>query len=55
MIYKQLGRTGLNVSIIGFGAAPLGNEYGHIDPTEGIRIQKESQFKIEISISRLNK
>ncbi len=31
MIYRQLGRTGLQVSIISFGAAPLGNEYGSIE------------------------
>jgi len=37
MIYKQLGQTGLSVSALGFGAAPLGNEYGQIDPAEGAR------------------
>jgi L-galactose dehydrogenase len=35
--YKSLGRTGLNVSVIGFGASPLGNEFGAIDPAEGQR------------------
>jgi aryl-alcohol dehydrogenase-like predicted oxidoreductase len=35
--YKPLGRTGLNVSVIGFGASPLGNEFGLVDPGEGER------------------
>jgi L-galactose dehydrogenase len=35
--YKPLGRTGLNVSAIGFGASPLGNEFGSVDPDEGQR------------------
>jgi L-galactose dehydrogenase len=37
MIYRVLGNTGLKVSIIGFGAASLGHEYGLIDPDEGNR------------------
>ncbi len=37
MIYKTLGRTGLQVSIVGFGASPLGAEFGSIDPAEGAR------------------
>lgn len=37
MIYKTLGKTGLKVSIIGFGASPLGQEFGSIDPAEGTR------------------
>jgi len=37
MIYKTLGKTGLKVSIIGFGASPLGGEFGSIDPEEGRR------------------
>lgn len=37
MIYKTLGQTGLRVSIIGFGASPLGHEFGTIDPEEGKR------------------
>jgi L-galactose dehydrogenase len=37
MIYKELGKTGLKVSIIGFGASPLGNEFGVADPQEGER------------------
>jgi len=37
MIYKTLGKTGLKVSVIGFGASPLGGEFGSIDPEEGRR------------------
>jgi len=36
MIYKPLGKTGLDVSIIGFGAGPLGNEYGAISNDEAV-------------------
>ena len=35
MIYRRLGKTGLDVSIVGFGASPLGAEFGKIDPEEG--------------------
>ena len=37
MIYNPLGRTGLNVSVVGFGASPLGNVFGEIDINEGQR------------------
>jgi L-galactose dehydrogenase len=37
MIYKTLGKTGLKVSVIGFGASPLGGEFGSVDPAEGRR------------------
>jgi len=37
MIYKALGKTGLTVSIVGFGASPLGGEFGAADPAEGKR------------------
>ena len=37
MNYRQLGKTGLSVSALGFGAASLGDEYGSIDPAEGER------------------
>jgi L-galactose dehydrogenase len=35
--YRSLGGTGLQVSVLGYGAASLGNEYGAIDPAEGQR------------------
>jgi L-galactose dehydrogenase len=35
MIYRTLGKTGLKVSIVGYGASPLGAEFGAIDPAEG--------------------
>ena len=37
MIYRTLGKTGLKVSIVGFGASPLGDEFGAADPAEGKR------------------
>ena len=37
MIYRELGRTGLKVSIVSYGASPLGAEFGQIDPAEGKR------------------
>lgn len=37
MIYRELGQTGLQVSIVGYGASPLGAEFGQIDPAEGAR------------------
>ena len=37
MIYRDLGKTGLRVSILGYGASPLGNEFGTADPKEGSR------------------
>lgn len=37
MDYGTLGRTGLVVSKLGFGASPLGNEFGETDAAEGER------------------
>lgn len=37
MKYRQLGKTGLRISIISFGSATLGNEYGNVDAKEGER------------------
>lgn len=37
MRYRKLGRTDLQTSILGFGAAPLGEEYGPIDVAESER------------------
>jgi len=35
--YRKLGKTGWSVSVIGYGAAPLGGVYGKLDDKEGIR------------------
>jgi L-galactose dehydrogenase len=35
--YRQLGRTDLKVSVLGFGAAPLGDVYGAVDHAEAAR------------------
>jgi L-galactose dehydrogenase len=37
MEYRRLGRTDLQLSVIGFGTAPLGGEYGTLDETEAER------------------
>ncbi len=38
MHMRPLGRTGILVSELGFGAASLGEEYGHIDPAAALRV-----------------
>jgi L-galactose dehydrogenase len=35
MEYRQLGETSLKISIVGFGASPLGNAFRQTDPVEG--------------------
>jgi len=37
MEYRKLGKTDLEISLLGFGASPLGNEFGEIDVAEGER------------------
>ncbi len=37
MEYRELGQTGMKISIIGYGASPLGNVFGPTDEVEGIR------------------
>ncbi len=37
MEYRKLGRTELEVSVLGYGASPLGNEFEEIDAREGER------------------
>lgn len=37
MRYRSLGKTGLNVSLLGFGASPLGDEFRKTDPAEGVK------------------
>ncbi len=34
---RKLGRTGLELSVLGYGASPLGNSFGPIDVAEGHR------------------
>jgi len=37
MKYRPLGCTGLNVSVLGFGASPLGGAFRAIDENDGVR------------------
>jgi L-galactose dehydrogenase len=37
MKYRKLGKTGLEVSVLGFGGSSLGNAFREIDESEGIR------------------
>ena len=37
MIYRTLGRTGPPVSIVSYGASPLGSVFRAIDEADGIR------------------
>src|SRR3984885_9306926 len=37
MEYRKLGQTDLNLSVVGFGSATLGNVFGSIDVGEGLR------------------
>ena len=37
MRYRRLGGTDLQVSVVGFGASPLGDVFGATDPEEGTR------------------
>ena len=48
MEYRQLGKTDLKVSILGYGASPLGNEFGEIEVAEG---QRAVDFAIDNGIN----
>ena len=37
MRYRPLGRTGIEVSALGYGASPLGSVFRNVDESEGIR------------------
>ena len=37
MKYRKLGSTGMDVSILAYGASPLGNVFGETDEAEGVR------------------
>src|SRR5260370_36527219 len=37
MEYRKLGKTGWEVSVLGYGASPLGGVFGKISDKQGIR------------------
>ena len=37
MLYRRLGRTGRDVSAIGFGAWAIGADWGNVDDTASMR------------------
>jgi len=37
MKYRELGKTGWKVSVLGYGASPLGDAFGGIKEKDGIR------------------
>ncbi len=37
MKYRELGKTGLKLSVVSYGAASIGNEYGNLNEAQGIR------------------
>lgn len=37
MEYRVLGKTGLQVSVLGYGASPLGGVFRNVNEAEGIR------------------
>lgn len=37
MEYRSLGKTELKISVVSYGAASIGNEYGNLDEAQGIR------------------
>jgi L-galactose dehydrogenase len=42
MQYRQLGRTGLTVSAVGFGTAPLGELFGAVDENQAIAVVRKA-------------
>jgi L-galactose dehydrogenase len=48
MEYRRLGRTDLKLSVIGFGTAPLGGEYGALDQAE---VERAVHQAIEVGIT----
>lgn len=48
MQYRQLPRSNLKVSVIGFGASPLGNEFRAIDPAQG---EESVRYAVEQGIN----
>ena len=45
MRYRKLGKTDLEVSVIGFGASPLGNVFGDVSLDIAVR-------SVEVAISQ---
>ncbi len=48
MEYRAFGRTGLDVSAIGYGCWEIGGEYGHFDESE---IQAAVQRALDLGIN----
>src|SRR5689334_23252936 len=42
MEYRALGRTGLKVPVLGFGASPLGGVFGPVDDAQAARAVAEA-------------
>merc|ERR1711916_227064 len=42
MEYKELGNTGMKVSVVGFGASPLGGVFGDVNEEEAIKTVKRA-------------
>src|SRR5262245_21433558 len=42
MKYRVLGKTGWNVSVLGFGTAPLGGAHGAIQEKDGVRAVRKA-------------
>ena len=42
MEYRRLGATDLTVSVLGYGASPLGGVFGDVDETNAVRSVRES-------------
>ena len=53
MQYRPLGKTGLNLSVISYGAASLGNEYGNA--TDEARAIRSLHVALEGGVNRLEK
>ncbi|WDZ82918.1 aldo/keto reductase [Micromonospora cathayae] len=49
MQYRPLGRTGLDVSLLGYGASPLGGVFGQVDEETGIRAVRTA-FDLGVNI-----
>jgi len=50
MLYRKLGRTALDVSVIGFGASPLGNVFGVVDAEAAVLLGPEQRRETGIGV-----